>query len=1091
MYSQGNQKFQFQPTAQQSTFETSNKVGLDNSQSMLSLLNEDEFSQQQQQQQQQVNCQPLSYYSNQISVNNYGSLPTQVQRNYMQYAQQSQAIGPSPYNTTNTNYQMQQGYQRSDSYQTAYANQHATSYYPNAQMTNPYQSYNNTQGYPIQGRSPASSPSMLPTVTAVGPKYPQIPQNSVSPVMGQGSTMYSPGNTPVNNRSQFQFPTSPVHHPTRPSPIQSPSAPKRSPAAMACPSPIQSHSPAPVASTNSASPLPVRSPQNNSPSFNKNRPHAKQKQEMVDLSSMSKMYQPPTRTVDSDKKHKYSSPKRGGPIPKMEEMVAFIGEPIMKEVLTSEKDGKAMSFDTATGDKLPNGKCDGAENGTSLNGSLNEHKSDNDKNVLKNTDVIDGIYENGEDSKNESEQAIKPVVNEKKEIINENKQLEEKNLEVNESTKTNNRKRKAANQPSEVPTNEKPKEKTKRTKQRSGAKASATENSPTDPKPKSRRSRNKSGKSKDNSKNGNKSFENGVGLEEDDNHTFSDEDDIDLHHSVNRPIKTYSKKNYSKDKDEMDHSKDSKSDFDEIMKTVQTKDIVQKRDVSKTEDSFETKDSPRNKDVAQTTNISPKMDVSQAISKDIHQTMNVSRTRDVHQTMNVVSEIEKTRDTVKNSVELNQNVEKNVQSESLKVSDIRCKEVEVVVKKVDTNVDRIDEKKYPSIMECLKTPTETLEIKNPMLAPSLKRQIADGDSHDTCESDQTTPSFRKRGRPFGSKNKQKRLTKKEKALLESEGLNKEAIAKKVSIKPTSLNQKLAMPLPQTVSQKPVGPVLRMVGAPDKPVSSLIVNQPNAVDTTLTKKAKHVDLSKRIHRPTSGAAVGSTYCDAGRPWLCALCGKPANVSGLGDLYGPYYPEGFKPPKRCAQEEQNKSNSGKQTSKAKISKVSSKSSNSKNSQRRKSSTDKDPETTPEQTSKNNSKSKTLPLSKLKTSKSVKPPSKNASTPSSSGNRRTSSTDTESSSILDEIWVHEECAVWAQGVYLVGGNIYGLHEAVKAACQMSCSHCKQIGATLGCFSKACTWTSHFMCSVNAGCLLREENYSMLCSKHKNKMVKMKDDT
>ena len=32
--------------------------------------------------------------------------------------------------------------------------------------------------------------------------------------------------------------------------------------------------------------------------------------------------------------------------------------------------------------------------------------------------------------------------------------------------------------------------------------------------------------------------------------------------------------------------------------------------------------------------------------------------------------------------------------------------------------------------------------------------------------------------------------------------------------------------------------------------------------------------------------------------------------------------------------------------------------------------------------------------------------------------------------ELWVHEECAVWSQGVIFLQGALYGIHEAIKEA-------------------------------------------------------------
>lgn len=87
--------------------------------------------------------------------------------------------------------------------------------------------------------------------------------------------------------------------------------------------------------------------------------------------------------------------------------------------------------------------------------------------------------------------------------------------------------------------------------------------------------------------------------------------------------------------------------------------------------------------------------------------------------------------------------------------------------------------------------------------------------------------------------------------------------------------------------------------------------------------------------------------------------------------------------------------------------------------------------------------------------------------------------------EHWLHEACAVWTAGVFLVAGKLYGLQEAVKAAADLKCSSCQQAGATVGCCQKGCPHTYHYACAVDTGCLLTEESFSLRCPKHKRQPV------
>ncbi|XP_018593916.2 transcription factor 20 [Scleropages formosus] len=84
-------------------------------------------------------------------------------------------------------------------------------------------------------------------------------------------------------------------------------------------------------------------------------------------------------------------------------------------------------------------------------------------------------------------------------------------------------------------------------------------------------------------------------------------------------------------------------------------------------------------------------------------------------------------------------------------------------------------------------------------------------------------------------------------------------------------------------------------------------------------------------------------------------------------------------------------------------------------------------------------------------------------------------------EELWVHEGCIAWASGVFLVNGRLYGLQEALDGARDTSCSYCGLVGSTLGCYSKGCSLSYHYLCAIEADCSLNEDNFSMRCPKHK----------
>ncbi|XP_063749169.1 retinoic acid-induced protein 1 isoform X2 [Eleginops maclovinus] len=213
----------------------------------------------------------------------------------------------------------------------------------------------------------------------------------------------------------------------------------------------------------------------------------------------------------------------------------------------------------------------------------------------------------------------------------------------------------------------------------------------------------------------------------------------------------------------------------------------------------------------------------------------------------------------------------------------------------------------------------------------------------------------------------------------------------------------------------------------------------------------------------------------RTLVCCLCGGAANAMDLGDLHGPYYPEGYRPSTKTASASDLKqeADSDSDSSSCDI--------RGRGGKR----------AVP-------SKSRPLrPGAKLKQRGLLESQrwtaDGNGSPASKRARAEAGSADVEdwySPPMLPlepcEYWLHEDCGIWAAGVFLVKGKVYGLEEAVKVAQETMCSACSEPGATLGCFFKGCPNKYHYRCALESGGELIEENLSMKCKKHKNKRLK-----
>lgn len=148
---------------------------------------------------------------------------------------------------------------------------------------------------------------------------------------------------------------------------------------------------------------------------------------------------------------------------------------------------------------------------------------------------------------------------------------------------------------------------------------------------------------------------------------------------------------------------------------------------------------------------------------------------------------------------------------------------------------------------------------------------------------------------------------------------------------------------------------------------------------------------------------SVHSHRQRSLVCCLCGQSANAMDLGDLHGPYYPEGHRPAaKRPAdvaglkEEEEDDSDSDSSSS-----------------------------TVQERGSKRG-----VQQAARRPGHAGQPAAKRAL----SDERSSVSQDWYSAPVLPleprEYWLHEDCGIWSPGVYVVKGKVYGLEEAFRGA-------------------------------------------------------------
>ncbi|KPM03604.1 PHD-like zinc-binding domain containing protein [Sarcoptes scabiei] len=93
--------------------------------------------------------------------------------------------------------------------------------------------------------------------------------------------------------------------------------------------------------------------------------------------------------------------------------------------------------------------------------------------------------------------------------------------------------------------------------------------------------------------------------------------------------------------------------------------------------------------------------------------------------------------------------------------------------------------------------------------------------------------------------------------------------------------------------------------------------------------------------------------------------------------------------------------------------------------------------------------------------------------------------------EVWVHEDCIVWSNNVYLEGTKIRNLEPAIIESFENICTKCKLPGATLGCIYKNCNVSPlHYLCAKDKDCDLDEEKFILSCSEHQKRRIVLKEN-
>ncbi len=91
----------------------------------------------------------------------------------------------------------------------------------------------------------------------------------------------------------------------------------------------------------------------------------------------------------------------------------------------------------------------------------------------------------------------------------------------------------------------------------------------------------------------------------------------------------------------------------------------------------------------------------------------------------------------------------------------------------------------------------------------------------------------------------------------------------------------------------------------------------------------------------------------------------------------------------------------------------------------------------------------------------------------------------------WVHVNCALWSSEVYEeVDGSLQNVPQAVARGAKLSCTRCKERGATVGCCQAGCDGNYHFACGLRDGASYYEDK-TVYCARHSWKYADKAEST
>lgn len=85
--------------------------------------------------------------------------------------------------------------------------------------------------------------------------------------------------------------------------------------------------------------------------------------------------------------------------------------------------------------------------------------------------------------------------------------------------------------------------------------------------------------------------------------------------------------------------------------------------------------------------------------------------------------------------------------------------------------------------------------------------------------------------------------------------------------------------------------------------------------------------------------------------------------------------------------------------------------------------------------------------------------------------------------EIWIHEDCAIWAPNLFVIGSRLVGLEAAIWNSTRHKCVLCLKPGAMICCLQRDCKITAHVPCARESNWSLDELTFWSHCNKHVSK--------